>query len=104
MTVPAYLLPIVAGALAGLTLGTLFFRGLAATARLYAVGGVRRAMPLYLLRLAGATAGFTIAAVWGGAEALLAMLAGFQLARSVVVRRERRMQEGALEGPQERMP
>ena len=94
MTTAPYLLPIVAGALAGLVLGVLFFRGLAATARLYALGGVRRAVPLYLLRLAGATAGFTIAAVWGGAEALLAMLAGFQLARTVVVRREKRAQEG----------
>jgi len=93
MTTAPYLLPIVAGALAGLVLGVLFFRGLAATARLYALGGVRRAVPLYLLRLAGATAGFTIAAIWGGAEALLAMLAGFQLARTVVVRRERRAQE-----------
>lgn len=93
MTAP-FLLPILAGALAGLALGILFFRGLAATARLYVVGGVRRAMPLYLLRLAGATAGFTMAAVWGGAAPLLAMLAGFQLARSVVVRRERRTQEG----------
>lgn len=100
MTVPPYLLPIIAGALAGLTLGALFFRGLAATARLYVVGGVRRAMPLHPLRLAGATAGFTIAAVWGEVEALLAMLAGFQLVRSVVVRRERRMPEG----PQEEMP
>ena len=86
----AYLLPILAGALAGLALGVLFFRGLAATARLYVTGGVRRAVPLYLLRLAAATAGFTIAALWGGAEALLAMLAGFQLARSLVVRREKR--------------
>lgn len=94
MTTAPYLIPIVAGALAGLVLGFLFFRGLAATARLYALGGVRRAVPLYLLRLAGATAGFTIAAIWGGAEALLAMLACFQLARTVVVRRERRAQEG----------
>jgi F1F0 ATPase subunit 2 len=94
MTTAPYLIPIAAGALAGLALGVLFFRGLAATARLYALGGVRRAVPLYLLRLAGATAGFTIAALWGGAEALLAMLAGFQLARSIVVRRERRTQEG----------
>ncbi|SMF51033.1 F1/F0 ATPase, subunit 2 [Azospirillum oryzae] len=95
MTTAPFLVPVVAGALAGLALGVLFFRGLAATARLYALGGVRRAVPLYLLRLAGATAGFTIAAVWGGAEALLAMLAGFQLARSIVVRREKRAQEGA---------
>lgn len=95
MTTAPFLVPVVAGALAGLALGILFFRGLAATARLYALGGVRRAVPLYLLRLAGATAGFTIAAVWGGAEALLAMLAGFQLARSIVVRREKRAQEGA---------
>lgn len=95
MTTVPYLVPIIAGALAGLALGVLFFRGLAATARLYALGGVRRAVPLYLLRLAGATAGFTIAALWGGAEALLAMLAGFQLARSIVIRRERRAQEGA---------
>ncbi|MCM8737085.1 ATP synthase subunit I [Azospirillum sp. A1-3] len=94
MTAVPFLVPVVAGALAGLALGVLFFRGLAATARLYALGGVRRAVPLYLLRLAGATAGFTIAALWGGAEALLAMLAGFQLARTVVVRRERRAQEG----------
>ncbi len=86
----AYLLPILAGALAGLALGVLFFRGLAATARLYVTGGVRRAVPLYLLRLAAAAAGFTIATLWGGAEALLAMLAGFQLARSLVVRREKR--------------
>ena len=89
-----FLLPLLAGALAGLALGTLFFRGLAATARLYVLGGVRRAMPLYLMRLTGATAGFTIAAVWGGAAPLLAMLAGFQLARSLVVRRERRTQDG----------
>lgn len=94
MTTVPYLVPVIAGALAGLALGVLFFRGLAATARLYALGGVRRAVPLYLLRLAGATAGFTLAALWGGAEALLAMLAGFQLARSIVVRRERRAQEG----------
>ncbi|PWC97990.1 ATP synthase subunit I [Azospirillum sp. TSO5] len=94
MTTVPFLVPVVAGALAGLALGVLFFRGLAATARLYALGGVRRAVPLYLLRLAGATAGFTIAALWGGAEALLAMLAGFQLARAVVVRREKRAQEG----------
>ncbi|AWB08930.1 ATP synthase subunit I (plasmid) [Azospirillum humicireducens] len=93
MTAP-YLLPILAGTLAGLVLGTLFFRGLAATARLYVSGGVRRAVPLYLLRLACATAGFTLAALWGGAEALLAMLAGFQLARSLVVRREKRAEAG----------
>ena len=42
--------------------------------------------------LAAAAAGFTIAALWGGAEALLAMLAGFQLARSLVVRREKRVE------------
>ncbi|WP_345773831.1 ATP synthase subunit I [Azospirillum endophyticum] len=95
MTIVPLLIPVLAGALAGLTLGALFFRGLAATARLYAVGGVRRAVPLYLLRLAGATAGFTFAAIWGGAEVLLAMLAGFQLARTVVIRRERRVQERA---------
>lgn len=90
----APLLPIVAGVLAGLALGVLFFRGLAATARLYAVGGIRRAVTLHLMRLAGAGAGFTIAAIWGGAVTLLAMLAGFQLARTVVVRREKRAQEG----------
>ncbi|MDR6774322.1 ATP synthase subunit I [Azospirillum sp. BE72] len=93
MTAP-YLLPILTGALAGLALGILFFRGLAATARLYVSGGIQRAVPLYLLRLACATAGFTIAALWGGAEALLAMLAGFQLARSLVVRREKRAEAG----------
>ncbi|BAI75370.1 hypothetical protein AZL_c00770 (plasmid) [Azospirillum sp. B510] len=93
MTAPI-LLPILAGALAGLAFGALFFRGLAATARLYVAGGVRRAMPLYLLRLFGATAAFTMAAIWGGAAVLLAMLAGFQLARSVVVRRERRARVG----------
>ncbi|CAO3431626.1 N-ATPase subunit AtpR [Azospirillum endophyticum] len=95
MTITPLLFPIIAGLAAGLALGALFFRGLAATARLYAVGGVRRAMPLYLLRLAGATAGFTIAAAWGGAEVLLAMLAGFQMARAVMVRHERRAQEEA---------
>ncbi|AWU96277.1 ATP synthase subunit I [Azospirillum ramasamyi] len=86
----AELLPILAGALAGLALGLLFFRGLAATSRLYVAGGVRRALPLHLLRLAAAAAGFTAAALWGGAAALLAMLAGFQLARGLVVRREKR--------------
>ncbi|PWC32997.1 ATP synthase subunit I [Azospirillum sp. TSO35-2] len=88
MTAPI-LLSILCGALAGLALGTLFFRGLAATARLYANGGARRAVPLHLLRLGGAVAGFTAAAVWGGAAALLAMLAGFQAARVAVMRRER---------------
>ncbi len=98
MTAPILLpliVPIVAGALAGLALGTLFFRGLAATARLYVTGGIRRAVPLYLLRLAGATAAFTLAALWGGAEVLLAMLAGFQIARMLVVRRERRAEAEA---------
>ncbi|HYH20958.1 MAG TPA: ATP synthase subunit I [Azospirillum sp.] len=80
----------VIGALAGAVLGAAFFRGLAATARLYADGEVKRALPLHLARVGGAAAAFTLAAWLGGAAALLSMLAGFQAARMVLVRPERR--------------
>ncbi|HEY0837282.1 MAG TPA: ATP synthase subunit I [Azospirillum sp.] len=80
----------IAGALAGAALGTVFFRGLAATARLYLDGDLKRALPLHLARFGGAGAAFTLAAWLGGAAALLGMLAGFQAARMVLVRPERR--------------
>lgn len=86
----ATLLRAVAGALAGGLLGTVFFRSLAGTARLYLTGGVRGAMALHLLRLGGAVAVFTLTALFAGAATLLGLLAGFQAARAVVLRRERR--------------
>lgn len=75
------------GILAGAGLGWVFFRGLAAGLRLTLAGGAGRAVPLHLLRIGGAAAGFTLAAVLGGAAGLLGMLAGFQVAKAVVVRR-----------------
>lgn len=84
------LLHAVIGALAGAALGAAFFRGLAATARLYLDGDLRRALPLHLVRVGGAAAAFTLAAWLGGAAALLGMLAGFQATRMVLVRPERR--------------
>jgi hypothetical protein len=84
------LLHAVIGALAGAALGAAFFRGLAATARLYLDGDLRRALPLHLARVGGAAAAFTLAAWLGGAAALLGMLAGFQAARTALVRPERR--------------
>ncbi|HYH37871.1 MAG TPA: ATP synthase subunit I [Azospirillum sp.] len=75
------------GILAGAGLGYAFFRGLAAGTRLTLAGDARRAIPLHLLRLGAAVAGFTLAAVFGGAAGVLGMLAGFQAAKEVVVRR-----------------
>lgn len=78
------------GALAGAALGTAFFRALAVTARLYVAGGARRALALHAVRLGGAVAAFTLVAAAAGAAALVGMLAGFQAARSVALRRVRR--------------
>ena len=86
----AFLLHGVIGALAGAALGAAFFGGLAATARLYLDGDLRRALPLHLARFGGAAAAFTLAAWLGGAAALLGMLAGFQAMRMALVRPERR--------------
>jgi F1F0 ATPase subunit 2 len=76
------------GLLAGAALGALFFRSLAVTVDRCLDGGVRRVLPLYALRVAGAVAAFTLAAL-AGAAALLGMLAGFHAARVVIVRREK---------------
>ena len=75
------------GTLAGVALGLLFFRGLAAGVRLTLEGEATRAVPLHLLRLGAAGAGFTAAVLLGGAAALLGMLAGFQAAKAFAVRR-----------------
>ena len=75
------------GILAGLGLGYGFFRGLAKGTRLTLDGDAGRAVPLHLLRFGGAAAGFALAAAFGGAAALLGMLAGFQVAKDVAVRR-----------------
>jgi F1F0 ATPase subunit 2 len=76
------------GLLAGAALGVLFFRSLAVTVDRCLDGGIRRVLPLYALRVAGAVAAFTLAAL-AGAAALLGMLAGFHAARVVIVRREK---------------
>lgn len=80
-------LHILLGLFAGIGLGCAFFRGLALGTRLTLAGDARRAVPLHLLRLGVAVAGFTLAASFGGAAALLGMLAGFQAAKEIVVRR-----------------
>lgn len=79
------------GGLVGGALGVAFFRSLATASRLYVAGDLRRALPLHLLRLGGAAAVFTAAALAGGAAALLGALAGFQAARMWVMRRQRRV-------------
>lgn len=75
------------GVIAGAGLGWVFFRGLAAGLRLTLAGDAGRAVPLHLLRIGGVTVGFTLAALFGGAAGLLGMLAGFQAAKAVAVRR-----------------
>lgn len=93
----AALLHALLGALAGLLLGLAFFRGLAAATRHMVHGDIRRALPLHALRLGGAVLAFTMTAIYAGAAALLGLLAGFQLARTVMVRRV--TQERVMRGP-----
>jgi F1F0 ATPase subunit 2 len=70
----------------GAAVGTLYFRALRLNARLYLAGtGIWRPIALHLLRLLGAVAGFVAIAPSGGG-ALLSALAGFLLARALVVR------------------
>ncbi|PWC45923.1 ATP synthase subunit I [Azospirillum sp. TSO22-1] len=80
-------LHVLLGFLAGAGLGYAFFRGLATGTRLTLNGDARRTVPLHLLRIGGAVTGFTLAAMFGGAAALLGMLAGFQAAKEIAVRR-----------------
>lgn len=87
MTIPTILSALL-GLLAGAALGVLFFRSLAVTVNRCLDGGARQVLPLYALRLVGAVAAFTLAAL-AGAAALLGMLAGFHAARVVIVRREK---------------
>ena len=71
---------------AGAALGALYFLMLREAARLLAAGGgALRAAPLHAARFAVAGTGFWLAAQ-NGAAALLATLAGFVLARVVVMR------------------
>lgn len=86
-TVLSSLIPLVLGALAGAALGVAFFHGLALATRLTLAGDLRRALPLHALRLGGVAAVFTLTAIHAGAASLLGLLAGFQLAKEVMVRR-----------------
>jgi F1F0 ATPase subunit 2 len=83
-------MPLLAAALSGLALGALNFTALAANARLYLTGG-NPLVPfaLQLLRLGGLVAAM-ILAVRFGASALLAVFAGFLVARQLAVRLVRR--------------
>jgi len=72
---------------AGFALGIAHFVTLRANVRLYvAPGPVWQAIALNLLRIGMTVAAFATAAVFGGAIAVLAGLAGFLLARTVLVR------------------
>lgn len=73
--------------MAGAALGAIFFHALAVTTRLMLSGHVRRALPLHLLRLGGVAAVFTLIVIHAGAPALLGLLAGFEIARGIAVRR-----------------
>ena len=69
---------------AGAALGAFYFTLLRRTVRLHAAGAsVRSVLPLYILRLAAAVAGFWLIAQEGAWPLLLA-LAGFVIARLVV--------------------
>ncbi|WP_165838768.1 N-ATPase subunit AtpR [Roseicella frigidaeris] len=71
--------------LPGLLLGLLHFRGLERNAALYAAGRTGRGLALQALRLA-ATAGGLVLAALQGAWPLLAVAAGWLLARCLLVR------------------
>ncbi|MCK5443997.1 MAG: ATP synthase subunit I [Rhodospirillaceae bacterium] len=75
---------------AGLAVGIAFFAALEINARLYLTPTMHvRAVALHLARMAGAGAGFTAFAAYGGL-ALLAGLLGFLSARPIYVRWLRR--------------
>jgi hypothetical protein len=77
----------VAGLLAGFAVGMVYFCLLRINARLYAEGGLRRgAIALHAARLAAAALFFWSAATFGSVP-LVAALAGFVAARTVLLRR-----------------
>jgi hypothetical protein len=73
----------------GFALARAHLAALAINVRLYLTPGAAwRPIGLHVVRLAAIVSGFTIAA-WFGAPALIAMLAGFTLGRTLALRRHR---------------
>ncbi|WP_168220421.1 ATP synthase subunit I [Azospirillum thermophilum] len=92
---PLLLALFLAGALGGALLAVAFFRGLALELRLVTGGAALRGVALHVARFALA-AGVLAAAALQGAAALLGALAGFELARRVLLARAARGEPGRL--------